>query len=120
MTQPITPRIKKNNMMLKLVLLSDPKIKGLKVEAIVPKILRAPFPIATTLKGKSSTAYNKNIANYTAIANLKINMKISSITLYTQKSHSSGFSIIAIMKEVTTVIKNKQNPAVFLGTFSIK
>lgn len=49
----MTPKMKKNSIKLKFVLFNEPNIKGLKVDAMVPKIFSAPFPIATTLKGKS-------------------------------------------------------------------
>ena len=45
--------MKKNSITLKSDLFNEPKINGLKVEATVPKMLRAPFPIATTLKGNN-------------------------------------------------------------------
>lgn len=112
--------MKKNSIMLKLVLFNEPIIIGLKVEAIVPKILSAPFPIATTLKGNSSTAYNKNIANSTAILSLKINIKTSSRILSAHKSHPFGFSIITMANEVTIVNRKNTRPAFFRGNFSIK
>lgn len=112
--------MKKNSIILKLVRFNEPRIKGLKVEAKVPKILNAPFPIATTLKGKSSTAYNKNMANSTAMHNLKTKIRMSSMMLSAQRSHPLGFSIIATVNEVIIVIRNKIKPAFFRGTFSMK
>ena len=53
--QPITPRIKKNSIRLNYILLRYPKIIGLRVEAVVPNALNAPFPNPTTRVGKSST-----------------------------------------------------------------
>lgn len=52
---PITPRIKKNSMTLNYILLRDPNMSGLNVEAMVPNALKAPTPSPTTLVGKSST-----------------------------------------------------------------
>lgn len=77
MVHPPIPRIKKKSIRLNPVLFKEPKIRGLTVEAKVPKTFINPFPIPTTLVGNSSTAYIRKVANSTAIQNLKMNIKIS-------------------------------------------